>query len=345
MATVLARYATQHPKLFSKFSGFKMPTFGGGGGSGLFSRFGGGGGGGGVNAVGGGGEANIGGSVNTVGSGGGANAGPTLTNRIKAYKPTNTHIGISVAVVVIVVVLIIVLAVVLTRGSGSSTTTPAPLTPLAQMTMASLPTTPAMTLPSVTVPASTVLPSISPTTLAPTPGVAMAPQTVQSQTINVSPSTYLPTTSEPFPVNMFQVTSGRSAAWQGPSIPITAGQPYTIQTSVFLWNNATSSIDTTTPFVVTLAYTPPGGSVQYTWLMPNQKSGLITIAGSCPASSSQPIIYIDTVPIGIDSIVSQYNNNNTSSTSPWVPSGCQLGPISSTMATAIQTWASQNNIR
>ena len=341
MATVLARYATQHPKLFSKFSGFKMPTFGGGGGSGLFSRFGGGGGGGGVNAVGGGGEANIGGSVNTVGSGGGANAGPTLTNRIKAYKPTNTHIGISVAVVVIVVVLIIVLAVVLTRGSGSSTTTPAPLTPLAQMTMASLPTTPAMTLPSVTVPASTVLPSISPTTLAPTPGVAMAPQTVQSQTINVSPLT----TSEPFPVNMFQVTSGRSAAWQGPSIPITAGQPYTIQTSVFLWNNATSSIDTTTPFVVTLAYTPPGGSVQYTWLMPNQKSGLITIAGSCPASSSQPIIYIDTVPIGIDSIVSQYNNNNTSSTSPWVPSGCQLGPISSTMATAIQTWASQNKIK
>ena len=300
---------------------------------GLFSRFGSGSGGG-VNAV---------GSANTVGSGGGANAGPTLTNRIKAYKPTKTHIGISIAVAVIVVVLIIVLAVVLTRGSGSSTTTPAPLTPLAQMTMASLPTTPAMTLPSVTVPASTVLPSISPTTLAPTPGVAMAPQTaaVQSQTINVSPST----TSEPFPVNMFQVTSGRSAAWQGPSIPITAGQPYTIQTSVFLWNNATSSIDTTTPFTVTLAYTPPGGSVQYTWLMPNQKSGLITIAGSCPASSSQPIIYIDTVPIGIDSIVSQYNNNNTSSTSPWVPSGCQLGPISSAMATAIQTWASQNNIR
>ena len=297
---------------------------GGGNGGGLFSRLGKGGG-----------------SVNTVGSGGGSNAGPTLTNRIKAYKPTNTHIVIIVAVAVIVVFLIIILAVVLKRNKTSVTTmTPIPMMSIKPMDM--LMPQPA-TLPSTTLPASTVLPSISPTTLTPTPGAAMAPQTasVQSQTINVSPLT----TSEPFPINMFQITSGRSAVWQGPSIPITAGQPYNIKTSVFLWNNATSSIDTTTPFVMTLAYTPPGGSVQYTWLMPNQKSGSVTIAGSCPASSSQPIIYIDTVPIGIDSIVSQYNNNNTSSTSSWVPSGCQLGPISPAMAVAIQTWASQNKIR
>ncbi len=310
---------------------------GGGNGGGLFSRLGKSSGGL-FSRLGGGGS---GGSVNTGGNGGGASAGPTLTNRIKAYKPTNTHIGISVAVAVIVVVLIIVLSIVLTRKKTPvTTTTPIPMMSAKPMDM--MMPQPA-TLPSATLPASTVLPSISPTTLAPTPGAAMAPQTasVQLQTINVGS----PTTSEPFPINMFQVTSGRSVAWQGPSIPITTGQPYNIKTSVFLWNNATSSIDTTTPFTVTLAYTPPGGSVQYTWLMPNQKSGLVTIVGSCPASSSQPIIYIDTVPIGTDIIVSQYNNNNTSSTSPWVPSGCQLGSISSTMGTAIQTWASQNNIR
>ena len=153
----------------------------------------------------------------------------------------------------------------------------------------------------------------------------MAPQTavVQTQTVNI------PTL---FPTSIFQVTSGRSAAWQGPSIPVTAGQPYDIQTGVLLWNNATSTIDTTTPFVVTLASTPPGKSVQYTWLMSNQKSGLLHIVGTCPASSSQPIIYIDTVPVGTDIIVGQYNNNRQPSPSPWVSSGCTLGPISSAMS-------------
>ena len=318
MASFLARYAEKHPQLVSKFSGFKLPQWGRGGGGG------GGGSGGGYNNIGG---------MNNSGGGGGGIPGPTFTNRVKAYKPTNTHIGISVAVAVIIIVLVIVLSVVLTRKK--KTDTPMPTMPT--MTMASIPTSPALTLPSATLPASTVLPSISPTTLAPTPGAAMAPQTVvvQTQTVNI------PTQ---FPTSIFQVTSGRSAAWQGPSIPVAAGQPYDIQTSVLLWNNATSAIDTTTPFVVTLASTPPGKSVQYTWLMSNQKSGLLHIVGTCPASSSQPIIYIDTVPIGTDIIVSQYNNNSQPSPSAWVSSGCKIGPISSVMATALQTWASQNNI-